>query len=43
MSLFGNNSPTIIKGKGILILQEMTKAQNVLYVEGIKHRLLSVS
>ena len=39
----GNNAPTIIKGKLIFILKKgKPKAQIVLYVDGIKHNLLSV-
>lgn len=41
---FGNNALVIIMGKGEIILEKgKTKAQNVLYVKGIKHNLLSVS
>jgi len=40
---FCNNAPTRIKGMGIISLDEKTKAQNVLYVEGLEHNLLSVS
>jgi hypothetical protein len=44
---FGNNAPARIRGKGIVVLDEdkkgKTKAQNVLYVDGLKHNLLSVS
>lgn len=39
---FGNNSPTTIKGKGFVILKEKTKAENVLFVDGLKHNMLSV-
>jgi len=41
--MFGNNAPTKIKGKGIVSLNENTKAKNVFYVEGLKKKLLSVS
>eukprot|EP00253_Pinus_taeda_P011317 PITA_11317 len=34
---------TAIKGKGIAQLKEKVKAGNVLYVDGLKHNLLSVS
>jgi len=40
---FINNSLTQINGIGIVIMDENTKAQNVLYVDGIKRNLLSVS
>ena len=44
---FGNNSPSRIRGKGIVVLDEdkrrKTKAQDVIYVDGIKYNLLSVS
>jgi hypothetical protein len=40
---FGNNAPTRIRGKGIVVLDKgKTKAHNVLYVDGLKHNLLSV-
>lgn len=41
--MFGNNALAKIKGKGIISLNKMTKAQNVLYVDGMKHNLLSAS
>eukprot|EP00253_Pinus_taeda_P032416 PITA_32416 len=40
---FGNDTPAAIKGKGIAQLKEQVKAGNVLYVDGLKHNLLSVS
>eukprot|EP00253_Pinus_taeda_P015448 PITA_15448 len=40
---FGNDTPATIKGKGIAQLKENVKAGNVLYVDGLKHNLLSVS
>ena len=40
---FGNDAPTIIKGKGFVFLKEKVKAGNFKYVDGIKHNLLSVS
>eukprot|EP00253_Pinus_taeda_P031396 PITA_31396 len=40
---FGNDTPAAIKGKGIAQLKEDVKAGNVLYVDGLKHNLLSVS
>ena len=39
---FGNDAPDRIKGKGIASLDQKIEAQNVLYVEGLKHKLLSV-
>eukprot|EP00253_Pinus_taeda_P017372 PITA_17372 len=40
---FGNDTPAAIKGKCIAQLKEDVKAGNVLYVDGLKHNLLSVS
>jgi len=40
---FGNDTPAVIKGKGIVQLKEKVKAGNVLYVDGLKHNLVSVS
>jgi len=40
---FGNDTPAIIKGKGTVQLKEKVKYGNVLYVDGLKHNLLSVS
>ena len=40
---FGNNSLARIKGNGVVILDKKIEPQNVLYVEGLKHNLLSVS
>jgi hypothetical protein len=41
---FGNDAPGTIKGKGIVSLSNgKRKAQDVLFVEGLKHNLLSVS
>jgi hypothetical protein len=41
---FGDNVYARIVGKGIVSLDDgKTKTQNVLYVEGLKHNLLSVS
>jgi len=40
---FGNDISAAIKGKGIAQLKEKVKAGNVLYVDGLKHNLLSVS
>ena len=40
---FGNDTPATIKGKGTAQLKEKLKAGNVLYVDGLKHNLLSVS
>lgn len=40
---FGNDTPTVIKGRGTAQLKEKVKVGNVLYVDGLKHNLLSVS
>ena len=40
---FGNDISAAIKGKGMAQLKEGVKAGNVLYVDGLKHNLLSVS
>ena len=40
---FGNDTPAIIKGKGHAYLKEKFKSRNVMYVDGLKHNLLSVS
>ena len=40
---FGNDTLAVIKGKGTVQLKEKVKAGNVLYVDGLKHNLLSVS
>ena len=40
---FGNDTPVVIKGKGSVFLKEKVKANNVMYVDGLKHNLLSVS
>eukprot|EP00253_Pinus_taeda_P033589 PITA_33589 len=40
---FGNDTPALIKGKGSVQLKEKVKAGNVMYVDGLKHNLLSVS
>ena len=41
---FGNDAPGKIKGKGMVSLSNgKGKAQDVLFVEGLKHNLLSVS
>lgn len=40
---FGNNSPTRIKGKGVVSLDQKIEAQNVMYVEGLKCNILSFS
>ena len=39
---FGNESSAIIKGKGSIFLKEKVKSVNVIYVDGLKHNLLSV-
>jgi len=40
---FGNDTPALIKGKGSIFFKEKIKARNVMYVDGLKHNLLSVS
>ena len=41
---FGNDAPGKIKGKGMVKLSNgKGKAQDVLFVDGLKHNLLSVS
>ena len=40
---FGNDTLAVIKGKGFVFLKEKVKARNVMYVDGLKHNLLSVS
>eukprot|EP00253_Pinus_taeda_P020984 PITA_20984 len=40
---FGNDTTTFIKGKGSVRLKEKVKVGNVMYVDGLKHNLLSVS
>jgi len=40
---FGNESLAVIKGKGSIFLKEKVKAINVMYVDSLKHNLLSVS
>ena len=41
---FGNDAPGKIKGKGMVKLNNgKGKAQDVLFVDGLKHNLLSVS
>ena len=40
---FGNDTPAVIKGKGFVFLKEKVKSGNVMYVDGLKHNLLSVS
>jgi hypothetical protein len=40
---FGNDAPEKIKGKGIVILSNgKRKSQDVMFIEGLKHNLLSV-
>jgi len=36
---FGNDTPTIIKGKGFVFLKEKVKDGNVMYVDGLNHNL----
>ena len=40
---FGKDTPAVIKGKGSVFLKEKVKANNFIYVDGLKHNLLSVS
>eukprot|EP00253_Pinus_taeda_P012468 PITA_12468 len=40
---FGNDTLAIIKGKCFVLLKEKFKAGNVMYVDGLKHNLLSVN
>ena len=40
---FGNDAPGKIRGKGLVSLNSKGKAQDVLFVDGLKHNLLSVS
>ncbi len=40
---FGNNNTAQIKGKGIIGKNNSAKIENVQYVEGLKHNLLSIS
>jgi len=40
---FGNNDKGKIRGKGTISKLNYAKIENVLYVEGLKHNLLSIS
>ena len=40
---FENNTLVVIKGKGSIFLKQKVKDGNVMYVDGLKHNLLSVS
>ena len=40
---FGNNDPCLIKGKERFILHNSIKCENVYWVEGLRHNLLSVA
>ena len=40
---FGNDTPAVIKAKGSFYLKEKVKTRNVMYVDGLKHNLLSVN
>ena len=40
---FGNDNPGVIKGKGSVFLKEKVKANDVMYVDGLRHNLLSVN
>eukprot|EP00253_Pinus_taeda_P015104 PITA_15104 len=39
----GNDTPALIKGKGSILLKEKVKHGNIMYVDGLKHNLLSLS
>lgn len=39
---FGNNYPTSIKGRGIVVLKGKTNAKNNFFVDILKHNWLSV-
>ena len=39
---FRNDTPAVIKGKGYVFLKEKVKSGNVMYVDSLKHNLLSV-
>ncbi|GLJ12935.1 hypothetical protein SUGI_0200970 [Cryptomeria japonica] len=40
---FGNVSPYMVKGKGFISLNGKSSADDVYWVEGLKHNLLSVA
>jgi len=40
---FGNNDKGKIRGKGTIVKLNSAKIENVQYVEGLKHSLLSIS
>eukprot|EP00253_Pinus_taeda_P004946 PITA_04946 len=40
---FGNDTPALIKGKGSIQLKEKVKDGNVLYVDSLKHNIMSFS
>ena len=40
---FGNDTPAVIKGKGSVFLKEKVKDNDFMYVDGLRHNLLSVS
>jgi hypothetical protein len=40
---FGNNETAVIKGKGTIGKLNSAKIENVHYVEGLKHNLISIS
>ena len=40
---FGNDTPALIKGKGSIFLKEKVKVGNIMYVDDLKHNVLSVS
>lgn len=37
---FGNNSPTTVKGKGIVLLKEKVKARNGLFIDELKQKII---
>ena len=40
---FGNDTLAVIKGNGSVSLKEKVKAENVMYLDGLKHNMLSVN
>ena len=41
--IFGNEKPCYMKGKGFIALTNHLRCDNVYWVEGLKHNLLSVA
>ena len=39
---FGNKSLVVIMGKGYVFIKEKVKVGNVMYVDGLKHKIFSV-